>query len=160
MTPRLQQGWCPTCHEWTVIDVGQPCAWCDTTIVTRRGGWKRPDLAARSNINPAQARAIHAKHQQGTSLREISRHTWQTLGYKTPESCLLGIAAALRREGLHYLDQAQATAKANRDRTLRQPGETIQAFKRRRRREHGYRCHRTGEWRIAKPQPPSTSPST
>lgn len=145
----LEHAWCPSCREWTVIDVGQPCAWCDTRTVKRRGGWKRPDARARSRISPAQAQAIHIAHTHGRSLRDISRTAWKTLGYASDKSCLGGIRYALNREGLPVRERAAATSLANRQRSTRLPGETRDEFKRRRRREHGYRDTRTGEWRKA-----------
>lgn len=145
----LVQSWCPTCEEWTVTDVGRPCIWCDTTTVAKRGGWKRPDMHKRSHISPAQARAIHAAHLDGRSLRDISDHVWETLGYASAKSCLEGIRYALKREGLKYRSRADATRISNTQRSMRNPGETDLEFRRRRRREYGYRDSRTGEWRIA-----------
>lgn len=134
-----------------MIDVGRPCAWCDTTIVTKRGGWKRPDRAARSRITRPQALVLHQAHLKGKSLREIARAVHVSLGYATDKSCLEGIRAAFDREGLPRRTQAAGTAKSNRDRAKRLPGESENEYKRRRRREHGYRCTRTGEWRVAAP---------
>lgn len=147
-------GWCPNCREFTVVDVGRPCAWCDTTVVRKRGGWKRPDRAQTSRISRSQALAIHAVHCQGLSLREIARRTWQKLGYSSEGSCLEGIRAAFDREGLNSRTQTQATAAANRERRARPDNESKNAYKRRRRREHGYRCPRTGEWKVAAPVSP------
>lgn len=145
---RIDQSWCPNCQEFTVTDAGRPCVWCDTRTVAKRGGWKRPDKTASSRISPAQARALHAAHQH-LSLRDIAAKVYETLGYKTQLSCLEGMRAAFRREGLTGRSQPAATSLANVQRGKRLPGETPQEYKRRRRREVGYRDHRTGEWRIA-----------
>lgn len=147
-------GWCPTCRERTVIEIGRPCAWCDTIVVKKRGGWKRPDRAQTSRISRVQALALHAAHCQGLSLREIARRTWQKLGYSSEGSCLGGIRAAFDREGLKPRAQTQATADANRKRRARRADESKNAYKRRRRREHGYRNSRTGEWKVAAPVSP------
>jgi hypothetical protein len=148
----LEQSWCPSCNEWTTTDLGRPCVWCDTRTVRRKGGWKRPDRHARSLITAAQARALHQAHRT-RSLRDLSRSAYQALGYSTPNSCLEGIRAAFDREGLTGRDQPTATAQSNVARSTRLPGETKNEFKRRRRREHGYRCSRTGEWRVAASEP-------
>lgn len=141
--------WCPTCQERTVVDVGRPCAWCDTIVIRKRGGWKRPDMARRSRINRSQALALHAAHCHGLSLRRLATVTWTKLGYASEQSCLEGIRYAFKREGLRVRAQSEATAKANVERSTRLPGESKNEFKRRRRREHGYRDSRTGEWRLA-----------
>lgn len=148
----LEQSWCPQCAEFTVTDVGRPCVWCDTLTVRKRGGWKRPDLQARSLITPAQARALHEAHRT-RSIRDLSRATYKALGYTSPESCLEGIRAAFDREGLIGRDQGTATAAANVARSMRLPDETKNEFKRRRRREHGYRDSRSGEWRVVATEP-------
>lgn len=141
--------WCPSCREHTVIDAGRPCVWCDTIVVERRGGWQRPDRAATSRISRQQALVLHAAHVQGMSLRHLSRTVWQKLGYASEASCLEGIRHAFAREGLSARSQQQATAILNKERSMRLPGETRPEFKRRRRRELGYRDSRTGEWRVA-----------
>jgi hypothetical protein len=107
MTPLA---WCPMCREYTVLEIGKPCAWCDTMLVKRRGGWKRSDRHARSLISTRHAKEIHAAHLRGTSLREISRRIYTQLGYATDGSCLEGIRAALDREGLAVRAQGTATA--------------------------------------------------
>jgi len=149
----LEQSWCPTCVEWTVTDLGRPCVWCDTITVRKRGGWTRPDMHARSRISPAQAKAIHAAHIEGRSLRDLSGTTWKALGYASACSCLEGIRAAFDREGLVGRDQAAGTAASNVARSTRLPDETKNEFKRRRRREHGYRDSRSGEWRVVATEP-------
>lgn len=88
-------GWCPACREWTVLDPGQPCAWCGTRVVEKRGGWKRPDLTGR--ISEPAARAIHAKYQTGISANRLGKALYQTLGYTTPASCANAIGDAFRR---------------------------------------------------------------
>lgn len=127
--------WCPTCREYTVLDAGEPCAWCNTIVVKKRGGWKRPDRRARSRITTAQANAIHVAHLNGMSLREISRRVYTQLGYASDASCLEGIRAALDRERLPVRAHSAATAAANRARGNRLPGEDKNAYRRRVRRE-------------------------
>ena len=145
----MKLAWCPKCREFSVLDAGRPCAWCDSTLVKKRGGWTRPDKAAESRVTRSHALAIHVAHCQGLSLREISRRVWERLGYSSPDSCLEGIRTALAREGLSVRPQDAATAAANRARGKRLPGEDKNAYKRRQRREVGYRDTRTGEWRKA-----------
>lgn len=111
MTARLDQAWCPQCREWTVLDPGQPCAWCDTRLVRRRGGWKRPDLTGL--ITEPAARAIHAKYQQGVSARTLGRQLYQVLGYRTAHSCEVAIGTAFRRYGLAVRDRIDATVLAS-----------------------------------------------
>ena len=151
MVNTLEQSWCPECAEFTVTDVGRPCLWCDTPTVKKRGGWARPDMQAKSRISPAQARAIHAAHIGGRSLRDLSESTWKALGYASAKSCLEGIRGAFVREGLKGRSRADGTRLSNTQRSMRLPGEDNLAFRRRRRREYGYRDGRTGEWRIAQP---------
>lgn len=146
MADTIQQSWCPQCEEWTVIDAGRPCAWCDTVTVRKRGGWCRPD---RRRFTRADCEKIAAAHAAGASLRAISRQLYERLGYSSPNSCLETIRASLKREGLAVRQQTAATAAANRARRVRQPGETPNDYKRRVRRERGYRDSRTGEWKVA-----------
>lgn len=73
------------------------------------------------------------------------------------EDVLLGSLREVRgfdREGLKARPQTQATADANRKRRARPDNESKNAYKRLRRREHGYRCSRTGEWKVAAPVSP------
>jgi len=144
--PDLEQAWCPTCREWTVLDVGKPCAWCETLLVRKRGGWKRPD---RYRFTRRELQAIHATHMRGPSMRAIARGLWRRLGYASEHSCLGALLDAMHREGLRPRTHSEATALANRARSKRLPGETKNEYKRRVRREHGYRDSRTGEWRLA-----------
>lgn len=102
--------WCPTCREWTVLSVGKPCAWCDTILIRKRGGWKRPDLAAR--ISPAAAQAIHHKYMAGVSARALGRQLYQVLGYKNARSCEIAIGDAFRRHHLPIRERTQATRLA------------------------------------------------
>jgi hypothetical protein len=122
-------------------------------VIRKRGGWKRPDRERLSHITRSQALALHAAHCQGLSLRHLSRVTWEKLGYASPHSCLEGIRYALKRENLPVRVHATATAAANRARSIRLPGESKNELKRRRRREHGYRDSRTGEWKVAAMSP-------
>jgi hypothetical protein len=145
----IEQAWCPSCLEWTVIDVGRPCAFCDTILVRKRGGWKRPD---RYRFTRRELETIAALHARGASLRAIARGLWQRMGYSTEHSCLGSMLDALHREGLRVRTHSQATAMANRARSKRLPGEDKNAYKRRVRRERGYRDSRTGEWRIVRPR--------
>ena len=107
----LDQAWCPTCKEWTVLEVGWPCAWCETILVKRKGGWKRPDL--RSRISEPAARAIHAKYETGVSARTLGRELYQVLGYRTPQTCEAAIGKAFRRYGLHIRGRIEATVLAS-----------------------------------------------
>lgn len=141
-----EEAWCPTCRERCSCNVGRPCAWCDTPTVKRRGGWKRPD---RQRFTRQQAEAIAAVHASGVSLRAISRAMYQKHGYKTPQSCLETIRLTLKRDGLAVRPRAAATAANNRARRVRRPDETAQDYKRRMRRERGYRDSRSGAWKVA-----------
>jgi hypothetical protein len=129
-----------------VLDAGQPCAWCDTILVRRRGGWKRPD---RHRFSRAQLEKIAALHAEGASLRAIARSLYVRLGYSSEASCLETLRLSLAREGFRVRPPSSATALANRARRRRLPGETKSAYKRRMRREVGYRDSRTGEWKVA-----------
>lgn len=144
----LALSWCPACREWTCAEAGRPCAWCDTPTIRKRGGWTRHD---RRRFTRAQCEAMHQAHLRGASLRQIARTVGPKLGHWSSEaSCLETIRLSLKREGLEVRTQAAATAAANRQRaTQRLPGEDKNAYKRRVRRERGYRDSRTGEWRKA-----------
>src|SRR3972149_7053031 len=90
LAERIDQSWCPSCKEWTVLDAGYPCAWCDTILVKRKGGWKRPDIHGR--ISESAARAIHAKYETGTSARTLGRELYRVLGYKSAHGCETAIS--------------------------------------------------------------------
>lgn len=107
----MSGAWCPTCRDWSVGDVGERCGWCDTTIVRRRGGWKRPDMTGR--IGEAAARAIHAKYQTGVSANQLGKQLFAVLGYKTPNSCAIAIGDAFRRHRLPIRGHAEATRLAS-----------------------------------------------
>jgi len=140
-------GWCKRCRARQVEPAGQRCVDCQT-VLTRRGGWRRADL---HRFSRRDAEAIHRVHTEGgLSLREISRRMYERLGYSSPNSCLETMRMALRREGLRSRRPGEATAISNRVRgRKRLPGEDKNAYKRRMRREIGYRDTRTGEWRRA-----------
>lgn len=110
MSVRLDQSWCPSCKEWTVLDAGRPCAWCDTILVRRRGGWKRPDQTGR--ISETQARALHLLYQQGRSLNKIAELVWERLGYASRHSCQVALHGAFKRHGLPRRAQVEATRLA------------------------------------------------
>src|SRR3990172_6921294 len=108
---RIDQSWCPSCKEWTVLDAGWHCAWCDTILVKRKGGWKRPDLHGR--ISESAARALHAKYETGISARTLGRELYRVLGYKTTNPCEAAIGAAFHRYGLPVRDRIAATILAS-----------------------------------------------
>ncbi len=110
MSERISQAWCPTCREWTVLEVGWPCAWCETILVHKRGGWKN---APRLRISERMARAIYAKYEQGLSARKLSRELHQVLGYKSYHSCEVAIGQAFRRYGLPVRERIEATVLAS-----------------------------------------------
>jgi hypothetical protein len=124
--------WCPACQSASVLPAGRKCAWCGAKLWHGpRGHWP----GGSSLIGPAQARVLHRAHAQGMSLRAIARAVWQRLGYRSEGSCLEGIRAAFRREGLPVRRHSVATAAANRARGNRLPGEDKNAYRRRIRRE-------------------------
>jgi hypothetical protein len=129
-----------------VLDAGRPCAFCDSTLVKKRGGWKRPD---RHRFTRQQLEKVAALHAEGASLRAIARGLYARLGYSSEGSCLETLRISLSREGFTVRQRSSATALANRARRKRLPGETKNEYKRRMRREVGYRCSRTGEWKVA-----------
>lgn len=128
---RLDQAWCPTCREWTVLDVGKPCAFCETILVRKRGGWK---TKSRGRINERMARAIHAKYEAGWSARKLGQELWQVLGYASAHSCEFAIGNAFRRYGLPVRERIEATILASTSSGL-SPRDDRE--RRRRRREAG-----------------------
>lgn len=129
---KIDQSWCPSCREWTVIDAGRPCAWCGEMLVKRRGGWRRPDIHGR--INERMAYAIHAKYEQGISARKLGQALYATLGYRSSRTCEAAIGHAFHRYGLPVRGRIEATVLASTSSGLspRNPRE-----RRRRRREAG-----------------------
>jgi hypothetical protein len=107
---KIEQSWCPTCKEWTVLEAGCPCAWCDTTLIRKRGGWKRD---VRHRINESMARAIHVKYAAGWSARKLSIELHQVLGYKSYHSAEVAIGQAFRRYGLPVRERIEATVLAS-----------------------------------------------
>lgn len=108
---KLDQSWCPSCREWTVIDAGRPCAWCGETLVRKRGGYKRPDIQGR--ITERMAHAIHAKYEAGWSARKLGRELWQVLGYGSARTCEAAIGRAFMRYGLPRRERIEATVLAS-----------------------------------------------
>ena len=94
-----------------MLEPGWPCAFCDTLLVKRKGGWKRPDL--RGRISEAAARAIHAKYATGVSARTLGRELYQVLGYKTANTCETAIGDAFKRYGLARRERIEATVLAS-----------------------------------------------
>lgn len=107
---RIEQSWCETCKEWSVIDAGRPCAFCDTILVKRRGGWKKKP---RYRINEKMARALHAKYVQGFSARRLGIELHGVLGYKSHHSADVAIGRAFRRFGLPVRERIEATVLAS-----------------------------------------------
>lgn len=108
---RIEQSWCPSCREWSVIDAGRPCAFCDTILVKRKGGWKRPDKTGR--ITERMARAIHARYEKGVSARQLGVELHQVLGYATHHSAEMAIGAAFKRYGLSRRGRVEAVLLAS-----------------------------------------------
>lgn len=136
MTARLDQAWCPGCQEWTVLDPGQPCAWCSTMLVRKRGGWKRPDHVGR--ISETAARAIHAKYQTGVSARTLGRELFEVLGYKSARSCEVAIGTAFSRHNLPVRGRLEASVLAS-TRDGLSPRDWRERY--RRRKAAGYTIH-------------------
>jgi len=133
---KVEQSWCPTCREWTVLDAGRPCAWCDTTLVRKRGGFKRPDIVGR--IDQRKARAIHAKYRTGVSARTLGRELHETLGYPNAKAAEVAIGSAFRRYGLPVRDRIEATRLASTTNGL-SPRDWRERY--RRRKTAGYTIH-------------------
>lgn len=139
-------GWCKHCRTRQPEEPGETCPDCGHVLV-RRGGWRRPD---RHRFSEDEVRTIYRLHMDlGFSLREIARRLYERMGYASPSSCLETLRQNLRYQGLMPRRPGQATAVANIARRQRPAWETKSAYKRRMRRERGYRDSRTGEWRVA-----------
>jgi Zn finger protein HypA/HybF involved in hydrogenase expression len=146
VTELEEKGWCKHCRIRQPEEPGRRCGDCGR-VLTKRGGWHRPD---RYRFSRRQINAIHRIHiEYAISLREICRILAPRMGYASVNSCLETLRENLRYYGLSARTQGQATAMSNRARRQRPLGESKNEYKRRRRREYGYRDHRSGEWRFA-----------
>lgn len=90
------------------------CPWCDTPLTRRRGGWRRPDTAAKHKLTDEQLRALHLLHvREGVSVRELGRRIYRRAGYRSAKSAAMGVLGGWRRLGLEARPQGEATARAN-----------------------------------------------
>jgi hypothetical protein len=91
-----------------------------------------------AKLSEADIRAIQWRHYTGyESLRSICREMWEEKGFASDKSMLNTICDTLSSYGLRKRSRAEMTARSNRDRSMRLPGEDRNAFKKRRRRETG-----------------------
>jgi len=91
-----------------------------------------------AKLSEADIRVIQQRHWTGyESLRSICREMWQEKGFASDKSMLNTICDTLSSYGLRKRSQAEMTARSNRDRSMRLPGEDKPAFRKRRRRETG-----------------------
>jgi hypothetical protein len=95
-------------------------------------------LSKASLLTREQIHAIHRLHiEGGHSVRSIVRAGWRTWGYANERSATNAVFGLLASFGLKCRPRAEATVMANRQRMMRLPGESKNAFKARRRRETG-----------------------
>lgn len=107
---RPTHGWCPACKEESAIDRDGNCLWCDTPTVEqpKRGGWKRPDLAAKRRITDIQLQALHRAHVVGgQSLNSLAKQTHKKLGYASRTSAATAISNGWKRLGLPARDRIE-----------------------------------------------------
>lgn len=91
-----------------------------------------------AKLSEADIRAIQWRHYTGyESLRSICREMWEEKGFASDKSMLNTICDTLSSYGLKKRSREEMTARSNRDRSMRLPGEGKNAFRKRRRRETG-----------------------
>jgi hypothetical protein len=100
-----------------------------------RTGRKR-NFSAR--VDEATLREVYRRHWFGyESIRSIAREHWREWGYANPESAAGSVWESLKAYGLKLHSRSEMTARANRARTKRLPGEDKNEYKKRLRRERG-----------------------
>lgn len=100
-----------------------------------RSGRKR---AKNAFVSEEELREVHSRHWVGfQSLRSISKERWQEWGYSSANTCMNSIHEAIRAYGLRTHDQGTMTARSNRARSSRRPGEDKRTHRLRLRRERG-----------------------
>ncbi len=116
--PAAALSYCPTCREYTVLQVGRACAWCDTTtIAPRSAARKRPGVPSRLTDN--HIRALHVAHQNGHSLRSLARILHARGLYASENSGVEAIRYGFDRLHLKARDRIAATVAASTTHGLR-----------------------------------------
>ena len=107
---RDTHAWCPACREESAIDKRRRCLWCGgpTKQRTRRGGWKRPDIAG-SRYSEEQLRALHVAHMRGASINALAKQTYERVGYASPGTAATTISREWKRLGLRARDRIEQT---------------------------------------------------
>lgn len=89
-----------------------------------------------ARLSEKQLRQLHLLHlREGLSVRELARRGWRSWGYASEQTALNSILDRWKRLGLAARPKGEATARANVARSKRLPGESVNAYKRRKRRE-------------------------
>lgn len=101
--------YCPTCKERTGLTDRGVCAWCDTPLVARKGGWKRPDR--KTKFTEQQILALHAAYMRNPklSINAIAKQVFEKLGYKTPGSAAAALTSEWRKRDLHIRGRIEQT---------------------------------------------------
>lgn len=117
--PALASSWCPTCEEFTILDVGRACAWCDTVTVAPPAAAATPARRGKpkgkhARVTDRQLAAIHHVYvTRGVSVRGIAAQVWETLGYASEGACATSLYSLLVDRGYQLRSQSQVTIDRN-----------------------------------------------
>ncbi len=109
----VSASYCPSCRELTVIDVGRPCAWCDTiTVPPPRPRGKPKGKHAR--VSDEQLKILYRVYvERRVSVRQIAGQVWEQLGYASAQACGNSLHALLTDRGYKLRSQREVTVARN-----------------------------------------------
>lgn len=131
--------WCPECRERSTVSTNGVCLFCDTPLVEKAGGWKRPDKRAR--FTDAQLTVLYRAYvaDRSLSVQEIGRRVWARVGYSSPESAAVALAVQWRRRGWPVRDRLEQAAAVPRE---PRPDARLCAGVKRQKPRKGQRCRK------------------
>ncbi len=110
VTERPTHAYCPACKEESAIDNRGRCLWCDgpTREKKKRGGWKRPDLRARSKLTDPMLRLLYKLHiEEGRSINSLAKEVYARVGYGSHHAAASRISKGWKRLGLEARDRIE-----------------------------------------------------
>lgn len=127
--------YCPSCRELTVIDIGRPCAWCDTITVPppqRRGKPK----GKHARVTDEQLKVLHRVYvERRVSVRQIAGQVWEKLGYASPAACATSLHHLFQDRGYKLRSRSEVLIERNhkhgrRRRSLGTTGPAVAEYRR------------------------------
>lgn len=131
----VSASYCPACRELTVIDVGRPCAWCDTITVPPPRPLGKPK-GKHARVSDEQLRILYRVYvERRVSVRQIAEAVWQQFGYASSAACATSLYSLFVDRGYRLRSQHDVTVTRNfkhgrKPRSLGETGPAVAEYRR------------------------------